>query len=148
MTTFGKIKEFNGEHEEWKHYIERINHFFVANEIEDEGKQRSIFLVSQGSSSEDSPNEESAPPAYSMFTFGHKSTTPYKVNISINGTSIDMEIDTGASLSVISEATYVDLHSEGKVPPLGNTDVILRTYTGEEVKPKGSLEVTASYDGK
>jgi hypothetical protein len=40
------------------------------------------------------------------------------------------------------------LHSEGNVPPLGNTDVILRTYTGEEVKPKGSLEVTASYDGK
>jgi hypothetical protein len=48
MTTFGKIKEFNGEHEEWKHYIERMNHFFEANEIEDEGKQRSIFLVSVG----------------------------------------------------------------------------------------------------
>ncbi|CAB4022899.1 Hypothetical predicted protein [Paramuricea clavata] len=77
-----------------------------------------------------------------MFTFGHKSTTPYKVNISINLTSIDMEIDTGASLSVISEATYVDLHSEGKVPPLGNTDVILRTYIGEEVKLKWSLELT------
>ena len=72
----------------------------------------------QGSSSEDSPNEESAPPAYSMFTFGHKSTTAYKVNISINGTSIDMEIDTGASLSVISEATYAVSYSEGKVPPL------------------------------
>jgi predicted aspartyl protease len=53
-----------------------------------------------------------------MFTFGHKSTTAYKVNISINGTSIDMEIDTGASLSVISEATYAVSYSEGKVPPL------------------------------
>jgi hypothetical protein len=42
MTTFGKIKEFNGEHQEWKHYIERMNHFFDANEIKDEGKQRSF----------------------------------------------------------------------------------------------------------
>jgi hypothetical protein len=48
MTTFGKIKEFNGDHQEWKHYIERMNHFFEANEIKDEGKQRSIFLVSVG----------------------------------------------------------------------------------------------------
>jgi hypothetical protein len=37
-----------------------------------------------------------------------------------------MEIDNGASLSVISEATYAVSYSEGKVPPLWNTDVILR----------------------
>ena len=46
--TFGKIDEFNGENEEWRHYIERMNHFFEANGIEDQEKQRSIYLVSVG----------------------------------------------------------------------------------------------------
>ena len=45
---FGKIDDFNGENEKWRHYVERINHFFPANGIEDQEKQRSIFLVSVG----------------------------------------------------------------------------------------------------
>jgi hypothetical protein len=83
-----------------------------------------------------------------MFTFGQKNTTPYKLNISINGPPIDMEVDTGASLSITSEATYAYLQSHGKASPLRDTDVVLRTYTGEEVQPEGSLEVTAPYEEK
>ena len=30
-----------------------------------------------------------------------------------------MEIDTGASLSVLSEGVYWDLHNKGKLPPSG-----------------------------
>ena len=40
------------------------------------------------------------------------------MNISINGTPIDMEVDTGASLSIISEATYADLQSQLKTSSL------------------------------
>ena len=47
MPTFGKVDEYN-ENEEWRHYVERLNHFYEANEITDEAKQRSIFLVSVG----------------------------------------------------------------------------------------------------
>ena len=47
MPTFGKVDEYN-ETEEWRHYIERVNHFFEANEITDLAKKRSIFLVSVG----------------------------------------------------------------------------------------------------
>ena len=32
----------------WRHYIERVNHFFEANEITDPDKRRSIFLVCVG----------------------------------------------------------------------------------------------------
>ncbi len=70
------------------------------------------------------------------------------MNISINVTPIDMEVDTGASLSIISEATYADLQSQGKTSPLVDTDIVLRTYTGEEVRPEGSLELTVSYEGR
>ena len=45
---FGKVDEFNGKNEEWRHYVERMSHFFAANGIKDREKQRSIFLVSVG----------------------------------------------------------------------------------------------------
>ncbi|XP_067030722.1 uncharacterized protein [Acropora muricata] len=47
MPTFGKLDEYK-ETEDWRHYIERANLFFVANEITDPAKQRSFFLVSVG----------------------------------------------------------------------------------------------------
>ena len=47
MPTFGKLDEYN-ETEDWRHYIERVNHFFEANEITDSDKRRSISLVSVG----------------------------------------------------------------------------------------------------
>ena len=47
-----------------------------------------------------------------------------------------MEIDTGAALSVISEDIYKQLRSQGKLPSLKNTEVLLRTYTGEEVSTR------------
>ena len=52
-------------------------------------------------SNKDSPEEESPPSMYSIFTFGQKNTTQYKVNLSINGTPVYMEVDTGVSLSII-----------------------------------------------
>ena len=43
MPTFGKLDEYN-ETEDWRHYIERVNHFFEGNEI----TEISIFLVCVG----------------------------------------------------------------------------------------------------
>ena len=47
MPTFGQLDEYK-EMEDWCHYIERVNHFFGANEFTDPDKRRSIFLVSVG----------------------------------------------------------------------------------------------------
>ena len=47
MPAFGKLDECN-ETEDWRHYIERVNHVFEANEITDPDKRRSIFLVCVG----------------------------------------------------------------------------------------------------
>ena len=52
-----------------------------------------------------------------------------------------MEVDTGASLSVISEKTYENLVSGRRALPLEASGVVLCLYTGEEVKPKGSCMV-------
>ena len=47
--SFGKMEEFdtaNGE--DWVQYIERMEHYFLANDIKDAAKQRSILISSMG----------------------------------------------------------------------------------------------------
>ena len=58
-----------------------------------------------------------------------------------------MEVDTGASLSVICEELYNHLFSTGQATQLVESGIVLRTYTGEEVKPKGSCSMNVCYDG-
>ena len=49
MTTLlGKLDEFDSAREEWPQYVERVNHFFAANGIEDGDKKKSAFLSSIG----------------------------------------------------------------------------------------------------
>ncbi|XP_077974470.1 uncharacterized protein LOC144430410 [Styela clava] len=43
MTTFGKIEEYsNGQ--DWSEYVERLGHYFEANEIESADKKKAILL--------------------------------------------------------------------------------------------------------
>ena len=42
--TFGKVEEFDSKKEEWSQYVERLQHFFVANDIVDAEKKRAVFL--------------------------------------------------------------------------------------------------------
>ena len=58
-----------------------------------------------------------------------------------------MKVDMRASLSVISEIIYNNLVSIGRAPPLEKLGIALRTYTGEEVKLKGSCTVNVCYEG-
>lgn len=40
----GKVEEFDSKKEEWSQYVERLDHFFAANVIEDAARKRSVFL--------------------------------------------------------------------------------------------------------
>ena len=85
--------------------------------------------------------------AYSLFTLSSKRPSPYKVQLSVGGQALEMEVDIWASLSVISEGTYRNLVSENRAPPLEKSGIVLSTYTGEEVKPKGVCTVDVDYEG-
>ena len=50
-----------------------------------------------------------------------------------------MELDTGASLSLISETTYSKLSNI--LNPLTQSNITLTTYTGEQIFPLGSIDV-------
>ena len=72
--------------------------------------------------------------AYCLFNFGGQRPSPYKVQLSVAGKPLEMEVDKGASLSVISEEQYDYFSSAGQALPLVEAGIVLRTYTGEEVK--------------
>ena len=57
-----------------------------------------------------------------------------------------MEVDTGATLSVISEETYKSLWPNPHSASILSHSPLLKTYTGEPIKVKGQLEVNVSYN--
>ena len=62
--------------------------------------------------------------------------------LKVNGKPIRMEVDTGAAVSVVSEATY---HRYWKSLPLIKTDLELQTYSAEKLPVIGKLEVDVKY---
>ena len=49
MPSFGRLNEFGLERgEDWSQYIERMEHYFVANDINDAEKKKAILLSACG----------------------------------------------------------------------------------------------------
>ena len=69
------------------------------------------------------------------------------VTVIANQTALTMEVDTGASASVISELTYQQLWPK-TLPVLHPSAIKLRTYTGEPLKILGSTTVAVKYQGQ
>ena len=66
---------------------------------------------------------------------------PVHVKVKIHGRFIDMEVDTGASVSLIDEATYY------KNVPLKETEIRLNLYTSK-IEIEGCLDVDVEYNGQ
>ena len=41
----GRLEDFDKSKEDWTQYAERMGHFFIANDIADAGKNKSVFLA-------------------------------------------------------------------------------------------------------
>ena len=48
MATHGAVSSFNPTAEDCTTYTDRMKHYFVANDVADEGKKRSILLSACG----------------------------------------------------------------------------------------------------
>ena len=44
MVTHGRIEEFNAQRDDWTSYTERLQEYFVANEVEEAAKQKAVLL--------------------------------------------------------------------------------------------------------
>ena len=63
----------------------------------------------------------------------------------VDGIPLEMEVDTGASLSLVSEETYRRRWPHGE---LQQSQLRLHTYSGEPIQVKGSLQVLARHGGQ
>ena len=71
--------------------------------------------------------EEQPDPVYNLFNLNNRqSTNPVKVNLTVHGQSLVMEIDTGASLSLISEKTYLSVWTDSNRPPYNPQVLVYR----------------------
>lgn len=50
MPYFGNLGEFDSKQESWSDYSERLQQFFVANDVADENRRRAIFITVVGAS--------------------------------------------------------------------------------------------------
>ena len=82
---------------------------------------------------------------YTMYNLTGVSVKPLKVTVCVDNVELNMEVDTGASVSIISEETYSRLWSEGQQPSLQESAITLRTYSGEQLSIKGTLAVDVQY---
>ena len=83
---------------------------------------------------------------YNMFsmTMG-RGSPPWKVTVCVNGVNLEMEVDSGATFSVIGEN---QLSMWGSPLVLQLSAVKLQTFTGEVIIPKGEAEVKVEYGGQ
>ena len=68
---------------------------------------------------------------------------PITVDVLINHKKVNMEIDTGAKLSIISRVVYDKLPDK---PELQHSETVLKTYSGEKIIPAGEIEVEVEYN--
>ena len=73
---------------------------------------------------------------------GRRSSDPISVPMLFNGKELVMEVDTSATLSVISEFTQQSVFPD---EPLYSSKLILKTYTDEQMEVKSMLNMRVQY---
>ena len=73
---------------------------------------------------------------------GKTSFEPIMVSVCLNGQKLQMEVDTSAAFSIISEATRQAVFLNQTLHP---SDLVLKTYTDECMKVKVTLNMRVKY---
>ena len=79
-----------------------------------------------------------------LFKLHESSSNPMEVTVIVEDKPLVMEVDTGAAMSIISEATQAKLFPHLK---LHKSKVVLKTYTDEPIQVKGQVNVHVNYKG-
>ncbi|XP_048488048.1 uncharacterized protein LOC105383898 isoform X1 [Plutella xylostella] len=79
-----------------------------------------------------------------VFNLRYVSYQPIKLNVSVNGSLLSMELDSGSGTTVISDKLYYN-HFSGF--PLQKSNVKMCLYNGHKITPLGYFETTVLYSG-
>ena len=82
--------------------------------------------------------EEEAP----IYLVRDKSHPPFTVELMVNEKPVTFEVDTGAAVTILSQEVYQHLFPNLKLDP---SSMLLKSYTGDQVKVLGEVQVAVSY---
>ena len=129
-----------------------MGHIAKAYKSKQKGKKglqhptRATYFVQEDVTTVPKDTQNSEPDVlYGLFTIEGNSTHPILAKVNINQIPIEMEVNTGASLSLINKATYDLISSQSHIQALQRTDVQLKTYTGKAVCILGMDKVQVNY---
>ena len=94
--------------------------------------------ISSGEHETDSTEDDSM----AMFTVSGSPTPPIMIPVIVNGKTLQMELDTGATVSIMSQKHFASLFPNIPIP---HSKVTLQTYTGEPMKVLGEVSVRVTY---
>ena len=80
---------------------------------------------------------------YPLYTVQSPSSTPpIKVTVLLEGSPIEMELDTGAAFSLVAENVFRQSFPEKK---LVHTNIRLCAYSGDSIEVLGSTDINVTY---
>ncbi len=87
---------------------------------------------------------------YTMYNITHKNgEDPICIDLSMNGTNVMMELDTGSGLTIINEQVHSTIAPPNQLNPLQKSNVVLKTYTGEKIlKTYTGEKILKTYTGE
>ena len=85
------------------------------------------------------------PTVYELYNISDRKCEPpaIKLDVMMHNTKIIVEVDTGASTTLINESTFHQIWPKQK-PDVSKAD-LLRTFTGEKVPLLGTVNTTIQY---
>ena len=110
-------------------------------------KSRKPFKSSKSVKKVQDEENDSDTEMYTVFKSKTDKEKPYQVSLELDGVEIEMEVDTGASLTVISEDTLKQVKKRAYLPLQKGTRR-LKTYTGQEIPVAGVCKFDVSYKGR
>ena len=115
----------------------------IARVCRSKSNTKKALKVSEDQCQSSETSDEEILAVFSTAT-SKSASEPMSVIVQVNQRELTMEVDTGASVSLISEATYKQLWQDN-CPKLNRTTVKLRTYSGEMLVVLGSITVDINY---
>ena len=94
------------------------------------------------------PNDDDIYGMYHLFNVNAEKKEPYTCQLIINSVPISMEVDTGASLTIVNEESFKEIAEQNPSLHLCKTKLpVLQTYTGEGIKTMGRAKVDVQVNG-
>ena len=110
-----------------------------SNIFQPSSQQHTYYVTNDGATGNEADTDDEI---YAIYTMSHKRIKPLRVMPKLNGVPLNMEIDTGASLSIINLEVFENLKKRD------GTIKRFCTYGGEILKSEGVINVLVEYTGQ